>query len=93
MKESCSHCGHIYEWEPGFFYGAMYVSYALGVATLVGVFIICQFFFERAFDPWMIAWMIGTLLALAPYNHKISRVIWMYFFTRKGRSKTLVQQK
>ncbi|MFO0436645.1 MAG: DUF983 domain-containing protein, partial [Sphingobacteriaceae bacterium] len=29
MHETCSHCQLKYEKEPSFFYGAMYVSYAL----------------------------------------------------------------
>ncbi len=42
MHENCSHCGLKYQLEPSFFYGAMYVSYALNVALGVAVFVICS---------------------------------------------------
>ncbi len=45
MHENCGHCGTKYKMEPSFFYGAMYVSYALGVAFGVAAFIITYFFF------------------------------------------------
>ena len=38
MHENCSHCGTKYKMEPSFFYGAMYVSYALGIAFGVAAF-------------------------------------------------------
>ena len=31
MHEKCSHCGQVYKIEPSFFFGAMFVSYGLGV--------------------------------------------------------------
>ena len=44
MNEKCSHCGLKYQIEPSFFYGAMYVSYALNVAISVAVFVISYLF-------------------------------------------------
>ncbi len=37
MHHTCPHCQHKFEKEPGYFFGAMYVSYALVVAQ--GIFI------------------------------------------------------
>ncbi len=34
MNPTCPVCGHRFEREPGFFQGAMYVSYGLGTAYL-----------------------------------------------------------
>ena len=36
-NETCSHCHMRFEIEPGFFYGAMYVSYAFVVAEMLNV--------------------------------------------------------
>jgi len=44
MHDRCSHCGTKYKIEPSFFYGAMYVSYAVGVAFAVAAFIIAHYF-------------------------------------------------
>ena len=35
MHEKCSHCKLVYQIEPSFFFGAMFVSYGLGV--LIGI--------------------------------------------------------
>jgi hypothetical protein len=35
MHERCSHCGLHYEREPGYWYVAMFVSYAFNVAEMV----------------------------------------------------------
>jgi uncharacterized protein (DUF983 family) len=45
MHEKCSHCGLHYKIEPSFFYGAMYVSYGVGIAFSVAAFIISFVFF------------------------------------------------
>src|SRR5690625_7690323 len=45
VKERCDHCFFRFRLEPSFFYGAMYVSYALGVAIAVPTFIIYYFLF------------------------------------------------
>ena len=33
VKDSCEKCNRKFSIEPGFYYGAMYVSYAFGVGT------------------------------------------------------------
>ena len=43
INEKCSHCKTKYRIEPSFFYGAMYVSYAVNVALGVATFV-CVFF-------------------------------------------------
>jgi uncharacterized membrane protein len=40
MHEHCSQCNLKYQLEPSFFYGAMYVSYALNVVIGIAVFLI-----------------------------------------------------
>jgi len=88
IHDRCSHCDHKYDKEPGFFFGAMYVSYALTVAEGVGTFIICQFFFESFLSIWMVPILLGVILLLAGFNYTFSRIIWMYLFTGKGTSKS-----
>jgi len=84
MKERCTTCNHKFEKEPGFFFGAMYVSYGLNVAELIALFVLIQPYFDDFFDPWMIAILIPAVFVLFPFNFKLSRVIWMYLFTKKG---------
>lgn len=86
MNENCPECGHKFLKEPGFFYGAMYVSYALAMATTIATFVICQFFFEKAFEIEMFYIISAAVVLSSWHNFKYSRVIWMYMFTAKGSS-------
>jgi len=79
MYDNCPECRLKYEKEPGFFYGAMYVSYALTVALWVGVAIISFGIFS--FSPWVfLGFGISLLLILIPLIYRLSRVIWMNIF-------------
>ncbi|MUV03524.1 DUF983 domain-containing protein [Flavobacterium rakeshii] len=79
MHENCSHCGLHYKIEPSFFYGAMYVSYAVGVAFSVATFIISYVFFNSSLKTAFIA-IVTTLIALMPVSMRVSRNIWINFF-------------
>lgn len=82
--KNCSHCGEKFEKEPGFFIGAMYMSYGLAVAQLFFVFGVAQFFFSDTFDLRILLIQMATLLLLSPLNYRLSRVIWVYLFTKKA---------
>lgn len=78
--EKCSHCGHKFEWETGFFYGAMYVSYALAVAFSVAVFVFIAVVFPAS-PYYVYVFTIPTsLLILMPITFRLSRLIWMNLF-------------
>ena len=78
MHESCSNCGLKYMIEPSFFYGAMYVSYAITVAMAVAVFVICQLF-----DLSLVTSLISILVVLIlanPFVMRISRLLYINLF-------------
>lgn len=78
MHERCPKCNFKYQIEPSFFYGAMYVSYALSVAIAVATFI-----FLYAFNLNFIEIFIGIIIALiltTPYVYRWSRLIYINFF-------------
>ena len=79
MHERCSHCALKYKIEPSFFYGAMYVSYGLGVALAVATFIISYFFIGLSRLESFFA-ITGTLIVLMPVILRLSRNIWINFF-------------
>lgn len=78
MNKECNHCGYRFEKEPGFFFGAMYVSYALGIAEAVAVFVIGTFFFEKMFDLRILPWITVIILLLSSFNMRMARIIWIY---------------
>lgn len=79
MHEHCSNCGTKYKIEPSFFFGAMYVSYALGIAFAVAAFVIAYFFLGGGLltSFWVI---IGTLVIFMPLIIRLSRNIWINLF-------------
>jgi uncharacterized protein (DUF983 family) len=80
MHENCSHCGLKYQIEPSFFYGAMYVSYALGVALFVTIWVSCNLWFP-SFGAWtQIGLVTFFTVVLSPYLFALSKIIYANFF-------------
>jgi hypothetical protein len=81
MHSSCPVCKQDFEKEPGFYYGAMYVNYALTVATGVGWFIIIYLLY--GFDPviYTISFTI-LLILLLPWLYRTGRLSWINFFVK-----------
>lgn len=79
MHDNCSHCGLHYKIEPSFFFGAMYVSYGVGVAISIAIFIICSVIIGANLKTSFIAIIVG-LIVLMPYIMRVSRNIWINFF-------------
>ena len=79
MHDNCSHCGKKFKIEPSFFFGAMYVSYGVGVAIAVAAFII-SFFFLNLDRNYTFLIIILSLVVLFPVIVRISRNIWINLF-------------
>jgi uncharacterized protein (DUF983 family) len=92
MRDSCSECSLKYEREPGFFYGALYVSYAL----MAGVFIIwflADLLWIHMHAVTLAIVVASTMLMLFPLVFRSARIIWLNFFIRfdkkySGKNKT-----
>lgn len=80
MDAQCPRCGLQFEREPGFFYGAMYVSYALSVAIfMITVFVL----YFLAGDPGLQTYIItitSVALILYPFTYRYSRILFIYIF-------------
>ena len=78
IHTNCPSCGVKFESEPGFFWGAMYFSYAYSVA----LFIIVGFFFFSLSDDVHLGWYIGTVFGLmvvtSTISFRMSRMLMMY---------------
>lgn len=81
MRDRCSHCGLKYKMEPSFFYGAMYVSYGLGVAFSVAAFVIAFLIIKASLLNSFIA-IVATLVVLMPVIIRLSRNIWINLFVK-----------
>ncbi|MGI0105596.1 DUF983 domain-containing protein [Salinimicrobium sp. TIG7-5_MAKvit] len=79
MHDRCSNCGTKYKMEPSFFFGAMYVSYAVGIAFATAAFVISYFFLSLPLLPTFII-IVATLVIFLPVIVRWSRNIWVNFF-------------
>jgi uncharacterized protein (DUF983 family) len=77
MYPRCAVCNLLFEREPGYFLGAMYISYGIGIVTVALV----------AAVVWRVTgWWITTdtivavliFLPLAPTITLLARVLWIY---------------
>ena len=76
----CLNCGLKFEIEPGFFYGAMYISYGLGIGIGSLILIISLAVFQMK-NILLLSLIIGiSILILAPVNYFLSRLIWLNTF-------------
>lgn len=78
MHSECSHCRLHYEIEPGFFQGAMYVSYALGVALSIVVVLVNVLIGFNALYYFIAN--TSVIILLAPFIFRWSRALYMNFF-------------
>lgn len=90
LHDNCSNCDLKYMMEPSFFFGAMYVNYALAVALFVAVFIICKVFIGFTILQSFISIIIVSLL-LTPFTLRLSRIIWINIFV--SFNKKFVKKK
>lgn len=80
MHPECPHCDFHFEIEPGFWYGAMYVSYAINTAVLMVMALSVLFGFPEWSGWTQVGVVIIPMLSLIPINFRISRVIYLYLF-------------
>lgn len=86
MPDNCPMCGQKYWIEPGFYYGAMYISYALTVALSVAVFVAMTVLWH--FDiKWYLGLNFSAIAILFPPIFRLSRSIWAHIFI-KAHKKT-----
>ena len=82
----CDNCGLKYSREPGFFYGAAYVSYSLTVAwgtALVVLFALLRYFVWPGLSWFVIlAAVCLGIVVLFPFSYALSRSIWIHIFVK-----------
>lgn len=77
MHELCPSCGLKFEREPGYFLGAMYLSYGLALIVITVLAVVLWLAAHRSLDK-TILWAILLFLPLAPPLTLFSRVLWIY---------------
>jgi len=80
MNDACEVCAQSFEPEPGFYFGAMFVSYGFSVAiTFTVIFILFNFFNDP--DMWVYVTVLLAVIAVVwPLMYRYSRAIFLHVF-------------
>jgi uncharacterized protein (DUF983 family) len=76
MYTHCPECELLFEREPGYFLGAMYISYALALVVVAPVYLVLSSL-GIAFATIITALVI-QLTALSPLLFQYARVLWLH---------------
>ena len=95
MHKVCSHCGEDFQKEPGYYFGAAYVSYGLTVALWIAILVALITFdaiglIEYGFYSHPFTFLITgvvSLIVLLPVIYRLSRSIWINFFVKYDKTK------
>lgn len=77
MHDRCVECGLLFNREPGYFLGAMYVSYGLALVIIVAFGGVLWGLTNWRIDKIAI-WAVVLFLPFAPMLTLLSRVLWIY---------------
>jgi len=77
MNDCCPVCDLKFDREPGYFLGAMYVSYALGV-VIVALLAALLWWLTGWWITRDTIWAVVLFLPLAPTITLLARVLWIY---------------
>lgn len=92
MNKHCEYCNEDFEIEPGFYFGAMYMSYIITSALcllLLPIYTALNFSREKFLDnaAYYITGCAVMLVVTGPYITQLSRAIWLklhiLFFKKK----------
>lgn len=80
MKKNCEICNQAFEPEPGFYFGAMFISYALNTALFIAIWVAYSTLVEEFSILELIIWIGISALFLLPVFFRLSRSIWIMLF-------------
>jgi len=87
MNSGCSNCGQSFMPEPGFYFGAMFISYAFNTVLFIFTWIFTALVMEEISISYMLGIIIGLVVILLPITYRLSRSVWIHIFIKyKGNS-------
>ncbi len=76
-NDECSVCGLRFLRESGYFLGAIYISYGLGMLTVLPVAVIMAVVLHWSLPVVLIVSLVQTIISV-PLFMRYSRAIWLY---------------
>ncbi|MFA9213678.1 MAG: DUF983 domain-containing protein [Candidatus Methylacidiphilales bacterium] len=93
MFDTCPVCNLTFEVEPGFFWGAMYVSYGIttGMMLVIGALVYILSGHEAGFWGYIIPIFLAMFLSI-PFTYRYARVLMLYLFSPIRFNKDLANK-
>ena len=85
MNQRCKVCNEDFRREPGFYFGAMYVSYALTVGVGIALYLFMRVYLGFSVTQYFLSFIL-SLVVLLPVYYRTARIIWIHLFVRYGKS-------
>jgi uncharacterized protein (DUF983 family) len=87
MNSHCPRCTQSFMPEPGYYFGAMFVSYALNTILFVAIWLLLTVLFSDVSVTLVLVVLIAALFAFLPVTFRLSRVLWIYIFVRPDKTR------
>lgn len=85
MHSHCPHCAQSFEPEPGFYFGAMFVSYAINTALFIAAWVALTVVYPDYSLTMLLGLLTGVVILGLPLTYRLSRSIWIAIFVRYDR--------
>ena len=82
IYKSCNACQTKFSKEPGFYYGAMYVSYAIAVGLSISIYLMFNILnYDISVELFLLVYSVFILL-VSPLIYALSKIIWANIFIK-----------
>ena len=76
MHESCAHCGLVYEREPGYFLGSIYINYGITALLTTAGWVTARFIL-RIESSWLLPAFAVFCLLFPVLMFRHARALWL----------------
>ena len=84
-RYSCPSCSFSFEPEPGFYFGAMFISYAINTALFIAAWVALTILYPDYSLTMLLGLLTGVVILGLPLTYRLSRSIWIAIFVRYDR--------
>lgn len=80
MHTHCPCCQLSFTPEPGFYFGAMFVSYGINTAQFIGAWVALLLLYPDYSLALLLSILVAVVLLSLPFTFRLSRSIWLTLF-------------
>ena len=93
LHKNCPNCGQRFTLEPGFYFGAAYVSYGINIALMVTCAVAVYVLIPEPEPHHYLIPILASTFLLLPIIFRMSRIIWATMFIPFGGEDKQMAQK